>query len=65
LGITNLLAKLDAVALFNSFRHCAQSKNATSTCYTSTHTGCRTATVSLYKVTNNHACALGTTAAPC
>jgi hypothetical protein len=63
LGITKPLAKFDAVALFNAFLHCAQSKNATSTCYTSTHTGCRTATDSIYKVIKNHACALGTTAA--
>jgi hypothetical protein len=65
LGTTKPLAKLDAVALFSAFRHCARSKNATSTCYTSTHTGCRAATGSLYKVTKNHTCALGTTAAPC
>jgi hypothetical protein len=65
LGITKLMAKFDAVALFNAFRHCAQSKNATSTCSTSPHTGCRAATDSLYEVTKNHACALGTTAAPC
>jgi hypothetical protein len=65
LGITKLLAKFDAVALFNVFRHCAQNKNATSMCYTSTHTGCRAATDSLYKVTKNHSCALGTTASPC
>jgi hypothetical protein len=31
LGITKLLAKLDAVALFNAFQHCAQSKNVRGT----------------------------------
>jgi hypothetical protein len=43
---------------------CPERVNATSTCYTSIHTGCRAATDSLYKVTINHACALRTTAAP-
>jgi hypothetical protein len=61
LGITKLLAKLDAVV----FRHRAQSKNVTSTCYRSKHAGCRAATDSLYEVTKNHACAIGTTGAPC
>jgi hypothetical protein len=36
-GITKLLAKLEAVALFNTFRHCAQNKNATSTLHKHTH----------------------------
>jgi hypothetical protein len=36
-GYHQAFGKTYAVALFNAFRHCAQSKNAMSTCYTSTH----------------------------
>jgi hypothetical protein len=57
-GISNLLAKLDAVPLLHAFSHYWAKGNATSTYYSTSHTGCVGEKDAPGEAARNHACAL-------